>query len=156
MRAQVDIDRPTPFADDLAAEVDYGSSPERSPPKKSNRTPSSTDSSPTRSHRLPCGSKKQGGSAPTLRLPKGVILVSETFTEINAGLVIVLASMHTPPVPSRVFADPDLDPDEAVGAVVKAYYMHVEAYLATTFPPGAQNSRIGAPSVCSCRTWKPA
>ena len=133
--AQVDINRPTPVADDLAAEVDYGSSPERSPPKKSNRTPSSTDSSPTRSHRPPPGSKKQGGSNPTLPLPKGVILVSEAFTEINAGLVIVLASMHTPPVPSRVFEDPDLDPDEAVGAVVKAYHMHVEAYLATTFPP---------------------
>ena len=133
--AQVDIDRLSPPAYDLAAEVDYGSSPERSPPKKTSRTSSSTDSSPTRPHRKPCGSKKQGSSNPTLPLPKGVILVSEAFTEINAGLVIVLASMHTPPVPARVFADPDLDPDEAVGAVVKAYHMHVETYLATTFPP---------------------
>ena len=133
--AQVDIERPTPFAEDLSAEVDYGSSPEKSPPKRSNRTPSSTDSSPTRSHRIPCGSKKQDSSNLALPLPKGVILVSEAFTEINAGLVIVLASMHTPPVPSRVLADPDLDPDEAVGAVVRAYHMHVETYLATTFPP---------------------
>ena len=30
--------------------------------------------------------------------PKGVILLSETFTEINAGLVIVLASGHESPV----------------------------------------------------------
>ena len=133
--AQLDIDKPTPAADDFAAEVDYGSSPERSPPKKSNRTPSSTDSSPTRSHRPPPESKKPGGSSTTLPLPKGVILVSEAFTEINAGLVVVLASMHTPPVPSRVLADPDLDPDEAVSAVVRAYHMHVETYLATTFPP---------------------
>ena len=43
--------------------------------------------------------------------------------------------MHTPPVPSSVLTDPDLDPDEAVGAVVRAYHMHVETYLATTFPP---------------------
>ena len=68
-------------------------------------------------------------------MPKGVILVSKAYTEINAGLVIVLASRHTPPVPTRVLADLDLDPDEAVGAVVKAYHMHVEAYLATTSPP---------------------
>ena len=49
--------------------------------------------------------------------------------------MIVLASRHTHPVPPRVLADLDLDPDEAVGAVVKAYHLHVEAYLATTSPP---------------------
>lgn len=70
-----------------------------------------------------------------LRKAKGVILVSEAFTEINAGLVIVLASGHEPPVPASVLADPDLDPDEAVDVVVKAYHIHVETYLATTFPP---------------------
>ena len=37
-------------------------------------------------------------------LPKGLILVSEAFTEINAGLVIVLASGHDPPVPPNVLA----------------------------------------------------
>ena len=47
----------------------------------------------------------------------------------------MLASRHTPSVPPRVLADLDLDPDEAVRAVVKAYHMHVEAYLATTSPP---------------------
>ena len=39
--------------------------------------------------------------------------MSEAFTEINAGLVIVLASGHDPPVPHNILADPDLDPDEA-------------------------------------------
>ena len=38
-------------------------------------------------------------------------------------------------MPTRVLADLDLDPDEAVSAVVKASHMHVEAYLATTSPP---------------------
>ena len=42
------------------------------------------------------------GQEVTLRAPqpaasKGVILVSEAFTEINAGLVIVLASGHRSP-----------------------------------------------------------
>ena len=127
--------KPTPLTEHLAEEADYGSSPERSPRKTDNRTPSSTDSSPTRSHQPTTEAKRRVEGKPTLPLPKGVILVSEAFTEINAGLVIVLASRHTPPVPPRVLADLDLDPDEAVGAVVKAYHMHVEAYLATTSPP---------------------
>ena len=133
--AQVDIDQLSAPAYDLSAEVDYGSSPERSPPKKTCRTSSSTDSSPTRSHRKQSRGTKQSGSDPALTSPKGVILVSEAFTEINAGLVIVLASMHTPPVPARVLADGDLDPDEAVGVVVQSYHIHVESYLATTSPP---------------------
>ena len=132
---QLDTDKPSPVHDDFAAEVDYGSSPERTPPKKGTRTPSSTDRSPTRSHRPPPGSNKPDGTSAIMPCPKGVILVSEAFTEINAGFVVVLASMHTPPVPPRVLADPDLDPDEAVGAVVRAYHIHVETYLATTFPP---------------------
>ena len=36
--------------------------------------------------------------APQLVASKGVILVSEAFTEINAGLVIVLASGHQGPL----------------------------------------------------------
>ena len=132
---QLDTDKPSPVHDDLAAEVDYGSSPERTPPRRGTRTPSSTDRSPTRSHRPPPGSNKPDGTSAIMPCPKGVILVSEAFTEINAGFVVVLASMHTPPVPPRVLADPDLDPDEAVGAVVRAYHIHVETYLATTFPP---------------------
>ena len=43
---------------------------------------------------------------------KGVILVSEAFTEINAGLVIVLASGHQGPLQETELADPERDPDE--------------------------------------------
>ena len=43
---------------------------------------------------------------------KGIILVSEAFTEINAGLVIVLASRHRSPIPESDLVDPDRDPDE--------------------------------------------
>ena len=43
---------------------------------------------------------------------KGVILVSEAFTEINAGLVIILASGHESPIAEADLADPNRDPDE--------------------------------------------
>ena len=121
--------------DNPAEEVDYGSSPEPSPRKAGTRTPSSTDSSPARSHQSEVEARRLAECKSELRKAKGVILVSEAFTEINAGLVIVLASGHEPPVPVSVLADPDLDPDEAVDVVVKAYHIHVETYLATTFPP---------------------
>ena len=77
--AQLDIDKLSPAADDFAAEVDYGSSPERTPSKKGTRTPSSTDSSPTRSHRPPRGSNKPDGKSVTLPRPKGVILVVKSM-----------------------------------------------------------------------------
>ena len=67
--------------------------------------------------------------------PKGVILVSEAFTEINAGLVIVLASGHESPVPVTALEDSDTDPDEIAHVITRAYHRHVEAYLATTYPP---------------------
>ena len=67
--------------------------------------------------------------------PKGVILVSEAFTEINAGLVIVLASGHESPVPVTALEDSDTDPDEIAHVITRAYHGHVEAYLATTYPP---------------------
>ena len=71
----------------------------------------------------------------TARRPKGVILVSETFTEINAGLVIVLASGHESPVPVTAFEDSDTDPDEIAHVITSAYHRHVEAHLATRYPP---------------------
>ena len=40
---------------------------------------------------------------------KGVILVSEAFTEINAGLVIVLASGHCTPIQESDLVDPERD-----------------------------------------------
>ena len=67
--------------------------------------------------------------------PQGVILVSEAFTEINAGLVIVLASGHESPVPITVLEDSNTDPDEIAHVIASAYHRHVEAYLATTYPP---------------------
>lgn len=57
--------------------------------------------------------------------------MSEAFTKINAGLVIILASGHTSPA----LADPDRDPDELATIITQAYHKHVEAYLATTMPP---------------------
>ena len=61
--------------------------------------------------------------------------MSEAFTEINAGLVIVLASGHESPVPITVLEDSDTDPDEIAHDIASAYHRHVEAYLATTYPP---------------------
>ena len=51
--------------------------------------------------------------------PKGVILVSEAFTEINAGLVIVLASGHDSPVPVTALEDSDTDPDEIAHVITQ-------------------------------------
>ena len=66
---------------------------------------------------------------------KGVILVSEAFTEINARLVIVLASGHRSPLQESDLVDPERDPDELAAVASKAYFSHVESYLATTHPP---------------------
>ena len=51
------------------------------------------------------------------------------------GLVIVLASGHESPVPVTALEDSDTDPDEIAHVVTSAYHRHVEAYLATTYPP---------------------
>ena len=77
------------------------------------------------------------GQEVTLRAPqpaasKGVILVSEAFTEINAGLVIVLASGHRSPLLETELADPERDPDELAPIASKAYLDHVEG---TSQPP---------------------
>ena len=89
--------------------------------------------------------------------PKGVILVSEAFTEINAGLVIVLASGHESPVPITVLEDPDTDPDEIAHVITSAYHRHVEAYLATTYPPvdvepAVASGLLGSP-LLGTSTW---
>jgi len=70
-------------------------------------TSRSSDSSPAASNQ-PTGKEKSAADnrAEVLR-PKGVILVSEAFTEINAGLVIVLASGHENPIPISTLTDPD-------------------------------------------------
>ena len=73
--------------------------------------------------------------APQLVASKGVILVSEAFTEINAGLVIVLAAGHQGPLQETELADPGRDPDELATLATHAYHDHVESYLSTTKPP---------------------
>ena len=55
--------------------------------------------------------------------------------EINAGLVIVLASGHKSPLLDTELADPDRDPDELATIATQAYRDHVESYLSTTKPP---------------------
>ena len=72
---------------------------------------------------------------PTRHQNKGVILVSEAFAEINTGLVIVLASGHSSPIPESDLADPHRDPDELATLITYAYHEHVAGYLATTEPP---------------------
>ena len=66
---------------------------------------------------------------------KASSLVSEAFTEINAGLVIVLASRHRSPIPESDLVDPDRDPDELATIASTAYRDHVESFLSTTQPP---------------------
>ena len=80
----------------------------------------------------PTGKEKSAADnrAEVLR-PKGVILVSEAFTEINAGLVIVLASGHENPIPISTLTDPDMDPDEVAHIVTRAYHEHVLPTLQT-------------------------
>ena len=83
-------------------------------------------------------------------LAKGVILVSEAFTEINAGLVIVLKSGHASPVLEADLLDDDRDPDELATIITSAYHRHVESYLATTSPPldtemGVSSGLLGSP-----------
>ena len=126
---------PLTYGVDLADEVDYGGSPDPSPRMSRRASSSSDDSSPPGSTKPTRKDKTAEDETATERRPKGVILVSEAFTEINAGLVIVLASGHESPVPITVLEDSDTDPDEIAHVITSAYHRHVEAYLATTYPP---------------------
>ena len=126
---------PFTYGANLADEVDYGDLPDPSPRMSRRGTSSSDDSSPAGSTKPTRKGKGAVDEAATAPRPKGVILVSEAFTEINAGLVIVLASGHESPVPVTVLDDSDTDPDEIARVVTSAYHKHVEAYLATTYPP---------------------
>ena len=98
-------------------------------------TSSSDDSSPAGSTKTIRKDKANVDETASVCRPKGVILVSEAYTEINAGLVIVLASGHESPVPVTALEDSDTDPDEIAHVLTRAYHRHVEAYLATTYPP---------------------
>ena len=122
-------------ADNSGEEVDYGDSDEHSPPSPARAGSISGTSTPA------VQPSHTGGAASVIQEEirchptKGVILVSEAFTEINAGLVIILASGHESPIAEADLADPNRDPDEIAALVVNAYHEHVEGYLATTSPP---------------------
>ena len=72
--------------------VDYGGSPDPSPRMSRGATSSSTDSSPAGSTKPTGKDKSDVDKAASACRSKGVILVSEAFTEINAGLVISFGS----------------------------------------------------------------
>ena len=122
-------------ADNPGEDVDYGDSDEHSPPSPARAGSISGTSTPT------AQPSHTGGAASIIQEDirchptKGVILVSEAFTEINAGLFIILASGHESPIAEADLADPNRDPDEIAALVVQAYHEHVEGDLATTRPP---------------------
>ena len=113
-------------------EVDFGGSEPPSPRPTEREEVKSGNSSPTAHSRSGSTDKRVTSRAQPLSASKGVILVSEAFTEINAGLVIVLASGHLSPLLETELADPERDPDELATLATKAYLDHVEGYLATT------------------------
>ena len=116
-------------------EVDFGGSEPPSPQPTEREELKSGHSSPTAQSRTVSADKGVTAEAPQLVASKGVILVSEAFTEINAGLVIVLASGHQGPLQETELADPERDPDELATLATQAYHDHVENYLSTTKPP---------------------
>ena len=122
-------------ADNPEEEVDYGNSDEHSPPSPAQAGSISGSSTPTAQPSHTGGATSIIQEDIRCHPTKGVILVSEAFTEINAGLVIILASGHESPIAEEDLADPNRDPDEIAAIVVKAYQEHVEGYLATTRPP---------------------
>ena len=105
---------PTPAqSGNFEDEVDFGGSEPSSPHPTEGENERSHNSTPTAQS---CqGSTDKQAAAETSKpvAIKGIILVSEAFTEINAGLVIVLASRHRSPIPESDLVDPDRDPERA-------------------------------------------
>ena len=122
-------------ADNLVEEVDYGGSEGQSPRSPVQVGSVSGTSWPTAQPSRTPGAARMTQNELKSHPTKGVILVSEAFTEINAGLVIILASGHASPITEADLADPTRDPDELAAFIVKSYHEHVEGYLATTRPP---------------------
>ena len=143
------------YGANLADEVDYGDSPDPSPRMSRRATSSSDDSSPAGSTKSTRKDKAAVDEPATARRPKGVILVSEAFTEINAGLVIVLASGHESPVPVTALEDSDTDPNEIAHVITSAYHRHVEAYLATTYPPADVEQAVASGLLLLCLARPP-
>ena len=136
-------------ADNPGEEVDYGDSDDHSPPSPAQAGSvsgtSSSTAQPSHTGGATSITQEEMKSHPT----KGVILVSEAFTEINAGLVIILASGHESPIAEADLADPTRDPDEIAALIVKAYHEHVEGYLATTRPPHNTEEAVSSGSLGS-------
>ena len=78
--------------DNLGEEVDYGGSDGQSPCSPGQKESTSGNSSPTVHQGCTLVASEMTQDEPNWHPTKGVILVSEAFTEINAGLVIVLQS----------------------------------------------------------------
>ena len=117
---------PAPFPgspDNPAEHVDYGGSDDTS----ESSSPAATPEPPAAAAPSRCEQEMHPN--------KGVILVSEAFTEINAGWVIVLKSGHASPISMSDLTDVNRDPDELATTITEAYQQHVEAYLAGTSPP---------------------
>ena len=134
--AAIDMRAPPPDATgNFEDEVDFGGSEPPSPHPTEREEVKSGNSSPTAHSCSGSADKRVTLRAPQPAASKGVILVSEAFTEINAGLVIVLASGHRSPLLETELADPERDPDELATIASKAYLDHVEGYLSTTQPP---------------------
>ena len=97
--AAIDMRAPSPDATgNFEDEVDFGGSEPPSPHPTEQEEVKSDNSSPTAHSRSGSADKRVTSRAQQPSASKGVILVSEAFTEINAGLVIVLASCHLSPL----------------------------------------------------------
>ena len=118
----------------LEEEVDFGGSESASPsslPQQNEHLLEAQRRSEPRSP-LAAGAQFAGlQQLPKLRHHIG----REAFTEINAGLVIVLASGHPSPIAVEKLTDPDCDPDELATHIVTSYLEHVKGYFATIKPP---------------------
>ena len=115
---------PTPAqTENFEDEVDFGGSKPSSPHSTESKEEKSRNSTPTAQSCQGSADKRATAEISKPVVTKGIILVSEAFTEINAGLVIVLASRHRSPIPEADFIDPDRDPDELATTASTAYHV---------------------------------
>ena len=128
----------------LEEEVDFGGSESASPSSPPQQTEHLPEAQRRSEPRSPLATGAQFDRPQQPPKPKGIILVSEAFTEINAGLVIVLASGHPSPIAAEKLTDPDRDPDELATHIVTSYLEHVKGYLATTKPPQDTESAVAS------------
>ena len=103
--------------------MDYGGSEDHSPPSPVQAGSVSGTSSPTAQPSHTGGAARITQKELKSHPIKGVILVSEAFTEINAGLVIILASGHESPITEADLADPFFSSSMADHALRLGPYM---------------------------------